>query len=325
MKLDKTANTYDFGTGKAGRSLEYDIASENVIGTFTRSFSHYLQLTKPTIMLLVIITGATALVLEGSFLTRPLDFILFLTGLYLTGGSANAFNQYFERDIDARMSRTKKRRPLPQGALAPGRALAFAVSIGIGGVILLGVRFNLLTALLSLGTILYYSLFYTLMLKPNTPQNIVIGGVAGAMAPIGAWAAATGTIGPVAIILFLIVFIWTPPHFWSLALCFRDDYRAARLPMLPVIKGVDSTLRHIFYYSLVMVAVSLSYGLFGGGILYLTSAGILGVMFVRKAWNARKLKDRKVYWGVFTFSILYLFGLFAAMVIDTFVSGVLHL
>lgn len=148
--------------------------------------SAYMQLTKPSIMLLVLVTGGTALIIEGSFLDSPLRLSIFLVGLYLTGGCANALNQLFERDIDARMTRTMKRRPLPQGQIGAGEALWFSIIIGGGGVLLLAVMFNLLTALLSLGTILFYSLFYTLWLKPNSSQNIVIGGIAGAMAPIGA-------------------------------------------------------------------------------------------------------------------------------------------
>lgn len=274
------------------------------------------QLTKPKIMLLVIVTGATALVLEGSFLTRPFQFMLFLVGLYMTGGAANAFNQYFEHDIDARMSRTRNRRPLPLGRLSPRTAFWFSCILAISGVALLGLAFNLLTAGLALATILFYSLVYTLWLKKNTPQNIVIGGIAGAMAPVGAWAAATGSTALTPWILFAIVFLWTPPHFWSLALRFQDDYRATGLPMMPLTKGIDGTLRRVFYYTLGLVAVSFLYELAGGGWLYLVMAAILGLLFVYKAYRAIKFRTTPAIWAVFTYSILYLFGLFLAMVVD---------
>ncbi len=267
-------------------------------------------------MLLVIVTGATALVLEGSFVSRPIQFVLFLMGLYMTGGAANAFNQYFEHDIDARMSRTKNRRPIPLGRLSSRIAFWFSCVLAISGVALLGLAFNILTAALALATILFYSLVYTLWLKKNTPQNIVIGGIAGAMAPVGAWAAATGTTALTPWILFAIVFLWTPPHFWSLALRFHDDYRATGLPMMPLAKGVPGTLRRIFYYTLGLVAVSLFYGLTGGGWLYLITAAILGAVFIFKAYRAMTSRKTPAIWAVFTYSILYLFGLFLAMVAD---------
>ncbi len=274
------------------------------------------QLTKPKIMLLVIVTGATALVLQGSFVSRPLQFLLFLAGLYMTGGAANAFNQYFEHDIDARMTRTRNRRPLPLGRLSPRTAFWFSFGLAISGVALLALVFNLLTAALALATILFYSLVYTLWLKKNTPQNIVIGGIAGAMAPVGAWAAATGATAYTPWILFAIVFLWTPPHFWSLALRFQDDYRATGLPMMPLTKGLDGTLRRIFYYTLGLIVISLLYKLSGGGWFYFITALLLGLVFIHKAYRAMKTRTTPAIWSVFTYSILYLFGLFLAMVID---------
>jgi protoheme IX farnesyltransferase len=262
----------------------------------TNRLVSYLQLTKPTIMLLMLVTGGTALVLEGSFIARPDRFLLFLIGLYLTGGAANALNHYFERDIDGRMQRTRNRRPIPTGKLSPGQALGFAI-------------------------ILFYGLIYTLWLKQNTAQNIIIGGIAGAMAPIGAWTAATGTIGAVPVIMSAIVFFWTPPHFWALAIRFRDDYQRVELPMMPVVRGIDYTLRRIFYYCLILTAVSFSYVLYNGGLIYLVSAAIFGYVMIRKAWVASKRKDDNSVWGVFTFSIIYLFGLFMAMVVDKIVVG----
>jgi len=268
-------------------------------------------------MLLVVLSGATALIIEGSMLKHPLMFLIFLFGLFLTGGSANALNQYFERDIDARMERTSARRPLPTKKISSKAALIFASGIGITGIIILWYSFNMLTAMLSLGTILFYGLFYTLWLKPNTSYNIVIGGIAGAMAPIGAWTAATNSITIMPCLLFLIIFFWTPPHFWSLALYFKNDYIKTKLPMLPVVSGDKATYDQIYYYTLVLVAFSLAPLLVEFGWIYLVVSGGLGGVFIQKAYRARKLKDINVAWGVFKFSLIYLFLIFAALILDS--------
>ncbi|MBD3402823.1 protoheme IX farnesyltransferase [candidate division GN15 bacterium] len=276
----------------------------------------YVALTKPTIMLLVIFTGASALLIEGSLLDEPLRLVLFLIGLYLTGGSANALNQYFERDIDARMSRTSKRRPLPQQRIPATRALVFSIAIGVVGVALLLAIFNWLTAALSLATILFYGFFYTLYLKPRTPQNIVIGGAAGAMAPVGAWAAATGAMAVEPWLMFLMVFLWTPPHFWALALYCKDDYVKAGLPMMPVVKGEAATLQKILVYSALLILVSLLPVFYGSGVLYLVLAGWLGWKFWSLAWRAWRVRTDAVYRKLFGYSIVYLFALFMAMIVD---------
>ena len=279
----------------------------------------FLLLTKPTIMLLVLFTGATALILEGSFLSQPGNFLLVLVGLYLTGGSANALNQYFEREIDARMERTARRRPLPMHHLSSRQALVFAITIGAMGVALFALCFNWLTALLALATLLFYSLFYTLFLKPYTWHNIVIGGAAGAMAPVGAWTAATGRMGIEPWLLFLIIFLWTPPHFWALALYCKDDYIKARLPMLPVVKGDSATMRQILVYSVVLVLVSLTVYAAGARWFYIVSAVLLGSWLIRKGIAAARLRTEKSFRGLFGYSIIYLFALFSAMIIDTVV------
>ncbi|MBL7996695.1 protoheme IX farnesyltransferase [bacterium] len=282
--------------------------------------SSYITLTKPTIMLLVLFTGATALIVEGSMVHEPGKFLLVMLGLYLTGGCANALNQYFERHIDAKMERTKKRRPLPMGEISATHALIFSITIGLTGVLVFAFVFNLLTAILSLSTILFYSLFYTLYLKPNTPQNIVIGGAAGAMAPVGAWAAATGTMAVAPWLMFAIVFLWTPPHFWALALFCKDDYVKAKLPMMPVIKGDDSTLRQMFLYTLALVASSLSLIYFHSGLFYGLAAAVLGFFFIKKAYRVMMNKSETLIRGLFGYSIIYLFALFFAMIIDSFIG-----
>jgi protoheme IX farnesyltransferase len=276
----------------------------------------YFQLTKPLIMLLVLASGATAVLLEGNILSHPLRLALFLLGLYLTGGGANALNQYFERDIDNAMSRTKSRRPLPLGRIRPRAALTFALIIGVGGIAILGLAFNLLVAGMALGTMFFYVVIYTLLLKPHTPYNIVLGGIAGAMVPVGAWAAVTGSTTLIPWILFGIIFLWTPPHFWALALYHRDDYRRTGQPMLPAVRAGDTVLRQILYYSLAMVGVSFAYVPAGGGWFYTVSAGVLGAVFIYKAWAALRLRDEHTVRGIFRYSIFYLFVLLAAMVID---------
>lgn len=276
----------------------------------------YVRLTKPTIMLLVLFTGATALVVEGSLVREPVKFLWVMVGLYLTGGCANALNQYFEREIDARMERTRRRRPLPMGELGPVHALVFSIAIGVVGVVLFAWVFNWLTALLSLATILFYSLFYTLFLKPNTPQNIVIGGAAGAMAPVGAWTAATGSMAVAPWIMFLIVFLWTPPHFWALALFCKEDYVKARLPMMPVVQGDDHTLKQMMWYAILLVVVSICLVFFQAGMLYLLCASGLGTLFVRKTYQAMRSRSEKSIRGLFGYSIVYLFALFLSMIVD---------
>ncbi len=297
------------------------IGELNADRSMTQTIKQYLLLTKPTIMLLVLFTGATALILERSFLTQPWNFLLVMLGLFLTGGSANALNQYFEREIDARMERTARRRPLPMHNLSSRQALSFAVTIGIAGVALFAYCFNWLTAGLALTTLLFYSLFYTLWLKPYTWHNIVIGGAAGAMAPVGAWTAATGHLGLEPIILFAIIFLWTPPHFWALALYCKDDYVKARLPMLPVVKGDAATFRQILIYSVALVLVSLTVALTGASWLYFLAAVLLGSWLLKKGIEAGRLRTEQSYRGLFGYSIVYLFGLFSALIVDSAVRG----
>jgi len=268
-----------------------------------------LKLTKPKIMLLVLAAGASALLIEGSMLESPFKFVLFLFGLFLTGGCANALNQYFERDIDSEMVRTSSKRPLPLGIITPPQALAFSLIIGISGFMLLVMAFNWLTGALSLATILFYALVYTLWLKPGTAQNIVIGGIAGAMAPVGAWTAATGSTAFMPWIIFLIIFFWTPPHFWSLALCFKDDYRRTKLPMLPIVKGDKKTLDAILLYTFIAVAITMLPLFIAFGWIYLVSALVLGAVFIYKSLLARRNKSRPFYWGLFKYSIIYLFAI----------------
>jgi len=279
----------------------------------------FLQLTKPSIALLVLITGASGLVWEGSLTHKPLMFLLVMFGLFATAGCANALNQYLERDRDALMKRTAKRRPLPSGRIKPLHALIFAIALGVSGVAVFAYFFNLFSAALALGTILFYAFFYTLYLKPRTAQNIVIGGAAGAMGPVIAWAAAADYSGTTLApwIMFAIIFLWTPPHFWALALCLQEDYKANPLPMMPNVVGEQSTLRQMLVYSFALVGVSLSLVWQDAGAVYLTLAILLGGLFVWK--NILAMQDRTTprYWNMFGYSIVYLFALFLGMMADT--------
>ncbi len=281
------------------------------------ALASYVQLTKPTIMLLVVFSGAVALFMEGSLLSEPFKAMMILLAVYLTGGAANALNQYFERDIDAKMARTKSRRPLPQEKITPNQALAFIIAIAAIGVLIFGLMFNWLSALLSLGTIIFYGFFYTLWLKPNTPQNIVIGGAAGAMAPIGVWAAITGNVALEAYLLFAIVFFWTPPHFWALAMFCKDDYIKVGLPMMPVVKGDEETLRQIWIYTLITVATTLALAAVFGGWVYGIASVLLGAFFTKKVWDARENYSKENMRKVFGYSIVYLFALFLALIADS--------
>nr|BCX00231.1 MAG: protoheme IX farnesyltransferase [Bacteroidota bacterium] len=282
---------------------------------------HYLALSKPTITLLVLVTAATALVAEGSTLHRPLDFLLILLAIFATSASANALNQYFERDRDAQMRRTAERRPLPRGLIRPQEALLFALGMGLLGVGLLAWRYNGLSAFLALLTIGFYSFFYTLWLKPRTAQNIVIGGAAGAMGPVIAWAAATGGLELAPWILFLVIFFWTPPHFWALALMVKQDYERVRLPMMPVVRGDLYTLRQILLYSAVTFLVSLIWAMRGAGAVYWVFALVLGIWFLYRAWDSYRRRTVESYRRLFGTSILYLLGLFVGVMLDTVFRG----
>ena len=279
--------------------------------------SSYIQLTKPRIVVLVLVTALAALVMEGSLLHRPGRLLLVLLAITMVAGSANAFNQYFERGLDALMARTRTRRPLPLRQVTARNALIFAIAVGVLSVAMLYVIGNALSAALALGTILFYGFGYTLWLKPRTVHNIVIGGAAGAMGPVIAWAAASGGITLAPILMFLVIFLWTPPHFWALALCVKEDYRTVGIPMLPLVRGDAETYRQIEIYSVALVALTLAMPFMRtGGLIYALLALGLGCVFVWKAVRARRLATVRSAWEVFGFSILYLFVLFLGLIAD---------
>ena len=277
----------------------------------------YIELTKPRIVALVIVTAVAGLVVEGSLLRDPVKFGLVLLAITLTAGSANAFNQYFERDLDAVMTRTRAKRPLPLHRVPPAAALGFAIGIGALATALLWLVANPLSAWLAIGTIVFYGFFYTLWLKPRTVHNIVIGGAAGAMGPVIAWAAATGGLALAPVLMFLVIFLWTPPHFWALALCIQDDYRLVKIPMLPIVKGEAETFRQIEAYTFALVALTLVMPFVdAGGLVLGVISLLLGGIFVAKAIWARRSGSIRAARDVFGYSIVYLFVIFLGMIAD---------
>jgi heme o synthase len=279
----------------------------------------YLNLTKPRISLLFAFTGFTAMVMEGSFASWSTVGLITLA-IFLVGGGANALNQYFERDIDKEMQRTAERRSLPRGLMTPREALLFSIVLSITGIFILSRWGEPLACLLGVATIVYYSFFYTLYLKPRTPYNIVIGGAGGATGPLIGWAAMAGTLEWTPIILFLLIFMWTPPHFWALALYCKSDYEKVSLPMLPNVKGEAATRRQILYYSVTILPLSLSLCVMGSaGWIYGGGATLLGLGFLWGAIQAYREKTEKVYKGFFFYSILYLMLIFVALTVDALI------
>ena len=282
----------------------------------------FVLLTKPRIVLLFALTGLSAMIMEGSLLHDPLRFMLILAGIILTAGSANALNQYIDRDIDAVMERTRKKRPLPAGRLTPQSALLFGLITGTIATAMLYIAGNALTAAFGVGTILYYIGIYTMWLKRRTPHNIVIGGAAGATAPLIGWAAATGDVSLGAFLMFAIIFMWTPPHFWALALCLKDEYKGVSVPMLPVVAGEEATRRQIVGYSVLMVPLTLSLWFTGDcGMVYLAVAAVLGAVFLMFAIDLYRKRDIRSSWKLFGYSIAYLLVLYSAMIVDALVRA----
>jgi protoheme IX farnesyltransferase len=280
----------------------------------------YVALTKPRIIELLLVTTIPTMVLAQRGIPSPWLVVAVVLGGTLAAGGANAINQYVDRDIDDLMRRTR-RRPLPRGAVTPSAALRFGIALSILSFVWMWATVNLLSALLAASAIGFYVFVYTLWLKRSTPQNIVIGGAAGCVPVLIAWAAVTGTVGVPAIVLFAIVFYWTPPHFWALALRYKGDYATARVPMMPVVRGEAETARQIVLYSLLLVAVSLLlFPAAGMGLIYLATAIVLGVLFVVYAVRVqRHVADGRAAIGLFRFSISYLTLLFAAIAVDSII------
>jgi protoheme IX farnesyltransferase len=294
----------------------------------TRSFGvvvkAYVALTKPRIIELLLVTTVPAMMVAARGWPARFWWLVpaTLMGGSLAAGSANTINCYVDRDIDDVMKRTS-RRPLPGHLVTPAQALRFGIVLGVASMLWLGLVVNWLSAWLGLAAILFYVFVYTLGMKRSTPSNIVIGGAAGCMPVVIAWSAVTGGVDVTALVLFGIIFYWTPPHFWALALKFTDDYAAAGVPMLPVVVGVRETARQIVLYSGLMVAISLVlYPVGRMGTVYLVAAVVSGGVFVLEAWRLWRRADAGVDpkpMRLFHCSITYLTVLFAAMAVDALV------
>ena len=278
----------------------------------------YVRLTKPRIISLLLFTTGAAMFVAARGNPGGWLFLWTMIGGYLAAGGANAINQYIDRDIDDIMHRTDAR-PVVVGRITPGRALAFGISLGVLSALVIGLSSNWLAAALALLGLLLYVGVYTLWLKRTSIHNIVIGGSAGAVPPMVGWAAVTGDLSLTAWLMFAIVFYWTPPHFWALALMLKRDYAAAGVPMLPVVHGVAETKRQILLWTFVMIAVTILPVASGAaGLLYLVSAVVLGAVFLFLSW--RLYRDPEIGWAKATFhySLLYLALIFVALAVDAF-------
>jgi protoheme IX farnesyltransferase len=281
----------------------------------------YLQLTKPRVVALLVFCAVIGMFLAVPGIPPWRALVFGTIGIWMASGSAAAFNHLVDERIDKLMTRTA-RRPLATGKLTPRQALVFAVLLGILSMLVLALLVNPLTAVLTFGGLIGYALVYTAYLKRATPQNIVIGGLAGAIPPVLGWTAVTGSLHPFALQLCLIIFVWTPPHFWALAIFRRDDYARAQVPMLPVTHGVVYTRWHVFYYTVLLVLVTLLPTITGmSGLIYLGGAVVLGAGFLYYAVRLLNPPDEFFAMRVFNYSIVYLMALFAFLLADHWLVG----
>jgi len=284
----------------------------------TSTVRGYLELTKPRIMLMLLFTEYCAMVVGAGRLPDWKASLWSVLGLALSTGGAAALNMWYDRDIDGIMQRTAHR-PIPAGRVSSTGAFWFGLILQVGATLLLGFLVNWLSALMALSGFVYYVVIYTMWLKRSTPQNIVIGGGAGAFPPIVGWAAATGHLSWAAVLMFLIIFMWTPPHFWALALYKRDDYERAHVPMMPIVRGPKSTKRQSFVYTLLLLTSSLLLYVTGVvGLVYLAVAVALGLGFMVFTWMSLRENDSHVQWAkrTFRYSLIYLPTLFVLMVLN---------
>ncbi|MCY4043651.1 MAG: heme o synthase, partial [Cellvibrionales bacterium] len=291
-----------------------DIAQTSAPQSFIQQCTLYYRLTKPNVVFLMLVTSVIGMIMTDSDKLTVQLIVIANLGIALCAASAAVINHVADQAIDQIMLRTQNR-PVAKGHVSLPKALIFSFILGVSGQWLLITQVNLLTALLTLGGLFGYAVIYTLVLKHKTPQNIVIGGLAGAIPPLLGWVAVTGNIHPNALLLVLIIFAWTPPHFWALAIARKDEYAKANIPMLPVTHGTKFTAQFIFLYTLIMVAVSLlPFVTTMSGYLYLASAIVLGAVFI--FYSIRILQgDKKAPMRTFAYSIIYLFALFCMMLI----------
>ncbi len=298
----------------------------SVAGVSEASVGDYVALLKPRVMSLVVFTALVGLMVAPAHIHPVIGFTALLC-IAVGAGAAGALNMWYDADIDAVMTRTAER-PIPRRRIAPGEALAFGSVLAVGAVVVMGLLVSWLAAALLAFTIFFYVVVYTMWLKRSTPQNIVIGGAAGAFPPVIGWAAATGSVAVEPCLLFLIIFFWTPPHFWALSLLRADDYARARVPMLPVVAGLEETRRQILIYSFVLLAAGAAPWLLGyAGTAFGITALVAGAIMVTLAWRVRVEREdeaaNQAARQLFGFSILYLFVLFAVLLVETGLANLL--
>jgi len=300
------------GLGTQGEASRIGKVSEPSVGEF-------VELMKPRVMSLVVFTALTGmLAAPGSI--HPVIGVIALLAIATGAGASGALNMWYDADIDARMARTAAR-PIPRGRVTGGEALTFGSILAVLSILTLGVLVNWTAGGLLALTIAFYLFVYTMWLKRRTPQNIVIGGAAGAFPPMIGWAAVTGSVSVESVLMFLIIFVWTPPHFWALALYRCRDYERAGVPMLPVVAGAEETRRQIWLYSLILVPLAITPVLIGlAGIVYGVVSAVLGAVFLYLAWKVRRITEGReadqAARQLFVFSILYLFLLFAVLLVE---------
>ncbi|MET0840910.1 MAG: heme o synthase [Methyloceanibacter sp.] len=295
------------------------VAAEKIETGAGGDVADYIALMKPRVMFLVVFTALVGLVAAPEGL-HPVLALASLICIAAGAGASGALNMWFDADIDARMARTAAR-PVPRGHVTPEEARSFGAVLAVGSIVCLGVIANWLAAALLAFTLGFYVFVYTMWLKRTTPQNIVIGGAAGALPPMIGWAAATGGISLESFVLFLIIFVWTPPHFWALALLRTGDYAKAGVPMLPVVAGAGATRAHILIYSLILAPLGMAPAIIGlGGALYAAAAAVLGAIFVVMAFDCYRKREGeaadRAAKNLFGYSVLYLFLLFAVLLIE---------
>jgi protoheme IX farnesyltransferase len=303
-------------TGAARRTASDERAEASAFSGRKGLAKDLLMLTKPVVVALLLVTTYAGMVIGArAWPSAALVFWTLLGGFMAAGGSG-AINQYIDREDDGKMQRTQKR-PIPSGRLTPGEGLAFGVGMALASFFLMVAFVNFLAALLSLAGIIYYVLLYSIFLKKATAQNIVIGGGAGAIPPLVGWAATTGSLNIPAMLLFAVIFMWTPPHFWALALVRRNDYARAGVPMLPVVRGEKETRRQILIYTVELTALTLLLPVFGlGGSVYFIGALVLGGWLLSAAWKVWKQEGNKVAWKMYRYSSMYLAFIFLVLMVD---------
>jgi protoheme IX farnesyltransferase len=299
--------------------VAYSVTAATVEAETGGDVADYIALMKPRVMFLVVFTALVGLVAAPGSM-HPVLAIAALICIAAGAGASGALNMWYDADIDAKMARTAAR-PVPRGLVSPEEARSFGMVLALGSVLCLGLMANWVAAALLALTIGFYVLVYTMWLKRSTPQNIVIGGAAGAVPPMIGWAAATGGVSLEPFVLFLIIFVWTPPHFWALALLRTRDYAKAGVPMLPVVAGPDATRLHILIYSLILAPLGMVPAVIGlGGTLYMIAASILGSLFVVMALDCYRKREGeaadRAAKNLFAYSVLYLFLLFAVLLVE---------